>query len=265
MQISGAASYSQFVDSWFANNFKAEAFSSSYVEIGEDMMIEYFPNSATDTPPTSVSFQASYSVQGSVVDEYGTTISAGPASFYTSYDSTNPPITASLSTKFLSPIFREALNVPFGISYTLSGQANWVNENPYNDASTYDGVPGTYNLQYLPQGFVNIVDQNGQPIPTGKLLFLYVNPNDTTQQVDAPINPTSATYAVSLVAILETNSLVLQWPAYTSNYVLQMTPGLVNATWNTNCLPSPVLNGSFLQVTVRATNACAFFRLLQTN
>ena len=124
----------------------------------------------------------------------------------------------------------------------------------------------SFDLRYYFQGFVNIVDQNGQPIPASKLIFWCVNPNDTTQKISFASQPDlTIEQAVTLTAIPGTGSLTLQWPSYASNYQLQTTPALGNAAWSTNGLPAPVVSGPFLQVTVPATNAAAFFRLLQTN
>jgi hypothetical protein len=264
MHIAGAAIDSRFA---FTSTPAASVTSVGQVQIVEEMMIEYVPDSVSDTPPTSVSFQFNYLIQGKIFYEFEDwDINANPTfNIIGSGNAFTPPfgVTVPISTSVVSGVFKEGLNSPFTLNCALSTAEDWQNSAMY--VGHYN-QPATYDLQYLAQGFVNIVDQNNQPIPTSKLRFVYVNKNNTTQQVGAPIQPDmTIEEAVSLQAISGTNSLVLQWPAYASNYQLETTTNLAGNSWTTNSLPTPVQSGPFLQVTVATTNSSALFRLVQTN
>lgn len=292
LRVAGTAINSQYVSVTFnsgggiASGFESEADSSATAQLTEDMMIEYLPDSVTDTPPTSVSFQASYLIQGGLsghdwnygaqpgnVDVADSTL-GDPAPLATLF---SPPIAVSTNIVSNSNLIvgnetTATLNTVFQYEDALWGGADWDNiasvaePDPINDYVVNYTVPCAYDLRYIFQGFVNIVDQNNQPIPPNKLKFLCVNPNDTTQQVQFASQPDQTIeQAIWLAAVPGTNSLVLQWPSYASNYQLEMTTNLTSASWNTNSLPMPVVSGPFLQVTVPATNASAFFRLIQNN
>lgn len=292
LRVAGTAINSQYADVSFnrdgsiASGFESEADSSATAQLTEDMMIEYLPDSVTDTPPTSVSFQASYLIQGGLsghdwnygaqpgnVDVADSTLGE-PAPLATLF---SPPIALSTNIVSNSNVIvgnetTATLNTIFQYEDYIGGGADWDNitwvaaPDPVNDYEVNYTVPCAYDLRYIFQGFVNMVDQNNQPIPPNKLKFLCVNPNDTAQQVQFASQPDQTTeQAIWLTAVPGTNSIVLQWPSYAGNYQLETAASLASAYWNTNSLPAPVVSGPFLQVTVPATNAAAFFRLIQSN
>jgi hypothetical protein len=267
--VGGAKYYTLHIaGSAFIADFQPPIYSYAHAEGGvslvEDMMIEYLPDSVTDTPPTSVSFQVSYLVQGYLQIEAGGGNWEATASPQGLNVEGNPSgtadVTIPLTTNIVSTVFNESLNRPFQIPFHLYAVVNWDNAGEPLSSSA-----AAYDLQHIFQGYVNIVDQNGQPIPPSKLLFLCVNPNapnDPTQQLVSPTTPDlTIEEAVSLQAIPGSNSLVLQWPAYASNYQLQTSTNLLTFSWTTNSLPAPVQSGPFLQVIIPTTNGCAFFRL----
>jgi hypothetical protein len=269
------------------------AYAFSSVQISEDMLIQYVPDSITDTPPTSISFQMNYLVQAHMTANYWPDGAWDPA--YVAGANINvaginlalpnpvqlyaPAVTYSISTYALSQV----MTVPIDQTTTvgdnqLSAAVRWdspaeilTNANYlYYGNMSYStenyAPPCSYNVSFYFAGYTNIVDQNNQPVPSNKLIFWCVATNNATNLVAMPIQPDLSTEeAVALQAIPGTNSLTLQWPLYASNYQLQMASDLLSGTWTTNSLPPPVQAGPYLQVTVPATNSCAFFRLLQTN
>lgn len=259
MRVAGTAVNTPFVglDSP-PNNIFADAECQSTVEISEDMLIEYVPNSITDTPPTSISFQESYTLAGQVAyGADGASVTATPGGIFLIFMNTNET-SVSISTNILGSTVTQALNTVFQTDNFLHAYNAWANNGGYYSQ------PASYDLRYLFQGFVNIVDQSNQPIPPSKLIFWCVNPGDTTQRVPfASATDLANETTVSLQAIPGTNSLTLQWPSYATNYQLETTTNLANGSWGTNSLPPPVVSGPFLQVTVPTTNAAAFFRLQQ--
>jgi hypothetical protein len=70
LHIAGAAIYNGYPE-------YGEADSHAEIVITEWMLIQYLPDSETDTPPTSVSFQVSYAVQGQMQLEYDSSLSSG--------------------------------------------------------------------------------------------------------------------------------------------------------------------------------------------
>jgi hypothetical protein len=242
----------------FANDEKgAICEGSQEVSIREDMMLVYFPSSATDTPPTQVSFQVSYSVQGQIFldnTNAGAAIYAQPftdgGNDFTIYKSS---FAIPINSQVLSDVFTESLNTKFQVQYFLSGGSDeWGHGEPTSTA----------DVRLIPNGFVNVVDQNGQSFPPGKVVFEYYNENNPNESIAVP-NPANlaGTPPVLLSANLGTNGLVIQWPSYVTNYQLETTTNLVNASWTTNSLLTPMVSGPFLQVNVPTTNAAAFFRL----
>lgn len=263
LHISGSAINSGFE---FYNG-SADSGANSGVQIQEDMMIQYVPDSFTDTPPTQVSFQESYLLQGQLqieMDDW----SIGAYNFSMEGGGDDPAnYTISISSNVVTSVTTVPLNQKFSPSELLQAGVNWDNFFLVNPAlNPQPGNRSSFDLRFYFRGFVNIVDQNGQPIPANKLIFWCVNSNDTTQRIPFASQPDLAIeQAITLTAIPGTGSLTLQWPSYATNYQLQTTPGLGNAVWTTNGLPAPVVSGPFLQVTVPTTNAAAFFRLLQIN
>jgi hypothetical protein len=206
-----------------------------------------------------------YLVQGQIYCEYENWgIDAQPGNWYPSgYDPNVKGFSISISTNVISTVNTQVLNNIFQLTYELASTVYWENDTSYEG---YYGQPSTFDLQYYLNGYTNIVDQNNQPIPPSKLLFLFVNPNDTSQNLGSPITPDlSIEESVSLEAIPGTNGLVIQWPSYATNYQLETTTNLVNNSWATNSLPSPVQSGPFLQAIISTTNSCSFFRLIQMN
>jgi hypothetical protein len=172
--------------------------------------------------------------------------------------------TISISTNVVSSVIKQSLNTKFNYVDALSAGINWQNSAFPAHVSNFYGQSATYDLQFLFQGFVNIVDQNNQPIPPSKVIFYCVGTN--TEQVAFASQPDLATEeAVSLEVVLSTNSIVVQWPSYAANYQLETTTNLANDSWTTISLPTPIQAGPFLQVTFPVTNSCAFFRLQQIN
>jgi hypothetical protein len=279
LHVSVSAINSPFVNT--IHNPSANAYSLANVEINEDLMVDYVPDSDTDTPPTSVSFQASYLVQGQLINHdwnYGSQpgdvqITENPE-FTANTEplaSINSASTIAVSANYLGKVVTTGLNSKFTLENALGGQAQWVNSmtvdtgNPNTYFNTSYTLPDGFDLQYLFQGFVNIVDQNNQPIRASKLIFYCVNSTNTAERIAFAGQPDlTIEEAVSLEVIPGTNSLVLQWPSYATNYELETSTNLAGG-WCTNSLPSPVQSGPFLQVTVPTTNSAAFFRLLQTN
>jgi Subtilase family len=83
---------------------------------------------------------------------------------------------------------------------------------------------------------------------------------------------TNETYALAfgffsqrLTAAKSGINIALSWPIYPAEFVLESTPSLSAASWNTNSIPSPVVTNNQNYVLLNTTNATQFFRLRMPN
>lgn len=258
---------------------------SSSAEADEDLSIQW---NSTDAPPTSIKLQGVYLVQGQISSDYGAGIGAsgtvsvdGGASVVNFPNGGLEPPAASFtfSTNVLGAAVTCPVNALTSRDLELQVTVSWGD--PVfimTNLMTGDGYKESYTSSswyaascYF-EGYTNIVDESNQPVDPGKLIFRYVNPKDPTNVgytvPPYPIPPTAPSLQVLIGPVgpaSPSSGLALQWPLYASDYQLQMTANVASGVWSTSSLPAPVQVGSFLQVTIPATNSCAFFRLVQRN
>lgn len=272
---------------------------SSYSGANELIAVQYIPDSRYDAPPTSISFQEIFFVQGQITSGYvgGLQIGARVQTEPDEYAALNYPqelntagVTFSFSDTILGDVISRvpiAASGPFNpgtfidnryatyiTSVFLEVETQWIDPawatTNASDFYGYDASwtqPNSYNISSYSLGFTNIVDQSNNPVPPNKLVFWVVDPNSTNAAAAMPLQSSLSAQQqfVSLQAIPSTNGLTIQWPLYASNFQLQTTGDLLNGAWKTNSLPAPIQTGPFLQVSVPMTNCASFFRLVQTN
>lgn len=278
------------------NNVEVYAVGRSDIRVDELVLLQYIPDSQTDAPPTSISFQQVYLLQGQLTGEVSVPIRVYVGEVSEQIEGVGnpgglnvPAVTFSFNNVVLGPVISAPIGASgplqpgLSIGFTGGGPttfqtwldviADWVdpawvytNSDGYGYDSSYT-QPDLYNVSCYFSGITNVVDQNNNPVPLNKLYLWWVDPANTNMGIGMPAQSDLSVpqQFVSLQVISATNGLTMQWPLYGSNFQLQTTSDLLNGVWTTNALPVPIQAGPFLQVTVPMTNNASFFRLVQTN
>lgn len=281
---------------WAGGPYGVEAICDANIMWQDLVAVQYIPDSATDAPPTSISFQQKFWVQGQITSDYvqptgiGTLVGVDPGGYYVPLNYPRELNVPAVAFSFGSAVLCPTISVPIAYSGpavpgSLPSSANattitsylklesiwadpaYVTTNAVDFSGYYASYtqPNLYNVSSYFLGYTNIVDQNNNPVAVNKLLFWLVDPNKTSAAAMTMNPDLSQEQSVPLQAIQTTNGLTIQWPLYASNYQLQTTGDLLNGPWTTNSLPTAIQVGTLLQVTVPMTNHSGFFRLVQMN
>jgi probable HAF family extracellular repeat protein len=155
------------------------------------------------------------------------------------------------------------MNVPGAVhTYPFGISGNNIVGEYYNIYSGGTAQGFMYNgSNYTSINFPGAVETSANGISAdGKIVGTY----EDNSGVRHGFLATPVSRVISLQAISGVSGVTIEWPSFATNYVLQTTIDPVNGPWSQYTL-SPVLEGSFFQITVPTTNSMGFFRLLQTN
>jgi hypothetical protein len=90
-----------------------------------------------------------------------------------------------------------------------------------------------------------------------------LSPSDVAATQALGPNELLGSTGVTVTATASGGNIILSWPASGGVYTVLSKSSLTSGTWSTNTSATPVLSGSTYQVTLPASSAAQFYRLIK--